>query len=174
VGQRTFKEAWLGVQGEVKSIFYDYLGAAPDGKEGGSTGKGFGTGGAASFANPIMSIEEVLRDKRRLRDKKKKLFRLGGKEGNEDVAASYGEVLSRLEGALPPPEKKKDALLKTPATGEGIDSSGGVGPIDPYATDGGGMDRRGHALLAKPEPAVVATLFRPALEFLLRAHRISG
>lgn len=99
VGQRTFKEAWLGVQGEIKSVFYDYLGSDASGRgrlegpEGpgnsgssmallagsnvldgggsGSTGGGGRGAGGGGFVAPVVSVEEILRDKKRLRDKKK-------------------------------------------------------------------------------------------------------
>jgi exocyst complex component 4 len=57
VNNQTFKEVWLSVQNEIKSVFYDYL--TEDQRS------------PAAFANPINNLNDFLKDKKKIRDRKK-------------------------------------------------------------------------------------------------------
>ncbi|RKP07365.1 Sec8 exocyst complex component-specific domain-containing protein [Thamnocephalis sphaerospora] len=164
-GLSAYKEAWLAVQNELKSILYDYL--SEDQR------------GADPLATPAASINEALRTKRKHRDNRKKLFRLLDSDAVVDFADAYEAVQHRIDCTFPDvPPDGDDA--GNAALGSGTDVTSGdrqrhaakTTMVMAKALLGSGEATERHRLLAKPGAVVTSKLFRPMLEFLERARRL--
>lgn len=136
----------------MKMFYYDYL--TEDQRS------------PATFTNPVLSVNEVLTTKKKLRDRKKKLFRLADADTPAELIEIYSGIDERLTKGLPVDTFDTESTKQLLSMYAGTNS-------DQYGASGVRMKGNRQRLLAKPGPQTVVTLFRPALEFLARAKKLS-
>ncbi|KAK2461622.1 hypothetical protein APHAL10511_006085 [Amanita phalloides] len=134
-------EVWYPIQAEVHNLIRDYL---VDEEQGSSSGR-----------HPILSINEVLREGRLIRDKNKTVFRLA----DTDV-----KLISKI---LRPYEDDLTRVLKdtmpglVPGSSDVVHASISSGSNDERL----GLDQH-HRLLIHPDAFHISVLFQPTLSFL--------
>ncbi|ORX92580.1 hypothetical protein K493DRAFT_316507 [Basidiobolus meristosporus CBS 931.73] len=143
----TFKEVWMSVQSEVKSMLYDYL---------------IDTQKGTSIHKSIPSVRDMLRNGTQVRDRNKQLFQLGESVAKISAATLYEHFETNL-------------LKKLSSTGrvnaaDGTDSISFTSIInDKFANSGVAT---GHRLLVKPDVYHISIVIKPTLSFLNRLKEV--
>ncbi|KAK9728372.1 exocyst subunit [Basidiobolus ranarum] len=143
----SFKEVWMSVQSEVKSMLYDYL---------------IDTQKATSIHKSIPSVRDMLKNGSQIRDRNKQLFQLGESVAKISAATMYQHVESTIL-------KKLNTTGKASSI-ENTDPIGFTSVInDKFANTG---IATGHRLLVQPDVYHVSIVIKPTLNFLDRLKEV--
>ncbi|KAJ7786127.1 exocyst complex component sec8 [Mycena metata] len=141
-------EIWNPVQGEVRTLIYDYL---VDENEGSVSGR-----------NPISSINEILRESKFSRDKTKPVFRFSDTDAkltNKALKVHEDELTRVIKDTMPglvqSSESTVQAALSTVGSDERLLGAG-----------------QHHRLIIRPDAFHVSVLFQPTLAWLDRVSDV--
>ncbi|KAG7099005.1 hypothetical protein E1B28_000890 [Marasmius oreades] len=143
-------DIWSSIQSEVRTLLYDYLTSEEESNIAGR--------------NPVLSINEILRDGRFSRDKTKGVFRLADTDSRLTK-----KLLKTHEDALTQVIKDTMPGLVQASTETAVQSALSKVGTDDRALPGVGQH---HKLLIKPNAFNVSVLFQPTLAWLERVAKV--